>query len=180
MTDVAVASWQQAAIEVVTSIGTDVLAFASCSSAQPIGELALESQGAYVPILSGDHSLHVGVVSNEAGCHVLTRALLGMEPDEDVSSDDVRDAVGEIANMVAGGVKTKIVALGGEAQLGLPIFIRGHIEASSVSQCMISQLTFDNIEVKVTVVKTAKGVSRVMAAASVQHGAANDTASASA
>lgn len=165
MTDLAVAEWQKAAVEVVSSIGTDVLAFGSCSPFVLEG-LELDSQGAYVPILSGDSSLHVGVASSEAGCHVLTRALLGMAPDEAVSPDDVHDAVGEIANMVAGGVKTKVVARGVDAQLGLPIFIHGHIAQTSVSQCLSSELAFDDIRVRVTVVKTARGTSRAAASPS--------------
>jgi CheY-specific phosphatase CheX len=168
VTDLAVAEWQQAAVDVVSSIGTDVLAFESCSQPSIVGEVGLESQGAYVPILSGDHSLHVGVVSSEDGCHVLTRALLGMAPDEEVSADDVHDAVGEIANMVAGGVKTKVVSRGVDAQLGLPIFIHGHIAQTSVSQSLVSQIEFGGICVRVTVVKTARGTSRA-AAANVPH-----------
>lgn len=170
MTDLAVADWQQSAVEVVSSIGTDVLAFESCSSPSVISEIGHDSQGAYVPILSGDHSLHVGVVSSETGCQVLTRALLGMAPDEEVSADDIHDAVGEIANMVAGGIKTKVVARGVEAQLGLPIFIHGHIAQTAVSQCLVSQLEMDGISVRVTVVKTARGTSRAVAGV-VQHGA---------
>lgn len=129
-----------------------------------MSELGLESQGAYVPVLSGDHSLHIGVASSEHGCRVLTRALLGMEPDEVVSPEDVHDAVGEIANMVAGGVKNKVVALGIDAQLGLPIFIHGHIAQTSVSQTLVSAITLDGITVSVTVVKTARGQSRAASA----------------
>lgn len=162
MTDLSVGEWQQAAVEVASSIGTDVLAFEACSAPNVVEGIGADSQGAYVPILSGDHSLHVGVASSEEGCQVLTRALLGMAPDEEVSSDDVHDAVGEIANMVAGGVKSKVVAKGAEAQLGLPIFIHGHIAQTSVSQCMVSEVQFDGILVRVTVVKTARGQSRAV------------------
>jgi hypothetical protein len=168
--DLTVDDWQQTAVDVVLSIGTDVLAFGSCSVPLPVGEVGLDSHGAYVPMLSGDYSLHVGVVSSEDGCQVLTRALLGMEPDEAVSSDDVHDAVGEIANMVAGGVKTKVVAKGADAQLGLPIFIHGHIAQTSVSQSLVTEIQFEGISVRVTVVKTARGASR---AANASHSSAD-------
>ncbi len=95
-----------------------------------------------------------------------------MAPDEEVSSDDVHDAVGEIANMVAGGMKTKVVARGVDAQLGLPIFIHGHIAQTSVSQSLVSEIDFDGINVRITVVKTARGTSRAAAGASApQHNA---------
>lgn len=160
MTDLAVGEWQEAAIQVAQDIGTGVLAFEECSPVDRVGNIGQDRQGAYVPILSGDCSLHVGVVSDESGCASLTRALLGMAPDEAVSIDDIHDAVGEIANMVAGGIKTKVTAKGTDAQIGLPIFIQGHIESGSATQSVVSQLKFGDVEVCITVVKTSKSPNR--------------------
>jgi chemotaxis protein CheX len=156
MSDLPVAEWQQAATEVAFEIGSSVLAFGQCSPPERLAAIGDGRRGAYVPILSGDYSLHVGIVSDGAGCANLTRALLGMGPDEDVSLDDVRDAVGEIANMVAGGVKTRITARGIPVQIGLPIFIHGHIEGGAATQSMVSQMKFDDVDICVTIIKTAK------------------------
>lgn len=156
MSELAVADWQQAAVEVASEIGVSVLAFGGTTPPERIAGIGDERRGAYVPILSGDNSLHVGIVSNESGCVSLTRALLGMEPDEDVSPDDVRDAVGEIANMIAGGVKTKVTEKGVAAQIGLPIFIHGHIECGGATQTMVSLLAFDDVDVCITVVRSGR------------------------
>lgn len=156
MSDLPVADWQQAATEVASEIGSGVLAFGQVSPPERTAAIGDGRRGAYVPILSGDYSLHVGIVSDDEGCASLTRALLGMAPDEDVSQDDIHDAVGEIANMVAGGVKTKVTARGLPVQIGLPIFIHGHIESGAGTQAMVSQMRFDDVDVWVTIVKTAR------------------------
>jgi hypothetical protein len=156
MSDLPVADWQQAATEVATEIGSGVLAFGQCGPPERVATIGDGRRGAYVPVLSGDYSLHVGVVSDDKGCASLTRALLGMASDEEVSLDDIHDAVGEIANMVAGGVKTKVTARGIPVQIGLPIFIHGHIESGAGTQAIVSQMKFDDVELYITIVKTAR------------------------
>jgi CheY-specific phosphatase CheX len=153
MTELPVADWQQAAVQVASEIATNVLAFEDCLPAERIASVDAAGQGAYVPILSGNYSVHVGVVSDASGCAALARALLGMGPDEALTAADVHDAVGEIANMVAGGVKSKVTARGAEAQIGLPIFIHGHIEPGGSTQSMVHRLKFSATNVCVTVVK---------------------------
>lgn len=48
----------------------------------------------------------------------ITGAMLGMEFDE--ITDDVKDAIGEIANMIAGGVKTGLAGSNKDIQLAVP------------------------------------------------------------
>jgi len=48
----------------------------------------------------------------------ITGAMLGMEVD--TIDEDVQDAMGEIANMVAGGLKTALLAEGMETELAIP------------------------------------------------------------
>jgi len=53
----------------------------------------------------------------------ITSQFLGMEiEDED---DDVRDAIGEVANMVAGGIKTYLASLNIRTELAIPNTIVG-------------------------------------------------------
>ena len=50
----------------------------------------------------------------------ITRSLLMMEPDEEVELEDIKDALGECANMVTGSLKTKLLDPRGEYQLSTP------------------------------------------------------------
>lgn len=82
--------------------------------------------GAYLGLVADEEPIQVGLLVDPAGCQVLSKALLGMEPgDEDLPSSDVSDAMCEIANILVGGLKRRV----GERMritLGLPIFVAGH------------------------------------------------------
>jgi chemotaxis protein CheX len=53
----------------------------------------------------------------------ITTAFLGMEVEE--IDEDVRDAIGELANMLAGSIKTALDPKGSEIQLSMPSAIHG-------------------------------------------------------
>lgn len=62
------------------------------------------------------------------------RSMTGMGPDDAVNADELRDAVGELANMVAGGAKSKLQGNGVEFNISLPTVVVGkdhHLEMPS-------------------------------------------------
>ena len=70
---------------------------------------------------------HKGVLAIHIPNHValaITSSFLGMDVDE--INDDVRDAVGELANMLGGNVKTILSQNGRDIDLSLPSTISGH------------------------------------------------------
>ncbi|WP_066585270.1 chemotaxis protein CheX [Cellulomonas timonensis] len=67
--------------------------------------------------LTGPWTGRVALTTERATAHDLSRALLGMSPDEPVDDGDVVDAFGEVANVVGGNVKTLLTEVG---RLGLP------------------------------------------------------------
>jgi len=87
---------------------------------EPHGE-----HGAFVNLALPDEAIQVGVVLSPAGCQSLAKSLLGMAPeDEDLPLSDVGDAMCEIVNIVAGGLKRRLNP-GLHATLGLPLFVSG-------------------------------------------------------
>jgi len=82
--------------------------------------------GAYLGLVADDEPFQVGILVDPAGCQSLSKALLGMEPgDEDLPASDVSDAMCEVVNIVAGGLKRR-VSERMKITLGLPIFVAGH------------------------------------------------------
>jgi len=67
--------------------------------------------------LTGSWTGRVALNTERATAHDLSRALLGMAPDEPVDDGDVMDAFGEVANVVGGNVKSLLTEVG---DLGLP------------------------------------------------------------
>jgi hypothetical protein len=82
--------------------------------------------GAYLGLVAQEEPIQVGILVDGAGCQALSKALLGMEPtDEDLPASDVSDAMCEIINIIAGGLKRR-VAERMPVTMGLPIFVSGH------------------------------------------------------
>ena len=93
--------------------------------------------GAWVQLLSDREAVLVGLCSDAAGRARLASALVG---EEGLSAADVTDALGEIANMLAGGVKRRLVASCPGLQLGLPFFLHGRVEPSERQQWCAAEL----------------------------------------
>jgi CheY-specific phosphatase CheX len=55
----------------------------------------------------------------------IARAMLMSEPDDDLCEADVCDALGEVTNMVLGGIKTRIAETVGEIHISIPSVIKG-------------------------------------------------------
>jgi len=96
--------------------------------------------------IRGERPLRTLVATGRDTADRITRALLDLEPREDVATADVRDALGEIANVIGGNVKgllpehpalsLPVVVFGGSAPDGVPLWTRSlqwHDEALVVS-----------------------------------------------
>lgn len=82
--------------------------------------------GAYLGLVAQEEPIQVGILVDGAGCQVLAKALLGMDPgDEDLPPPDVSDAMCEVINIIAGGLKRRVSSKM-PVTLGLPIFVAGH------------------------------------------------------
>lgn len=59
--------------------------------------------------------------------------MLGLDVDDDISDDDVRDAIGEIANMVMGSIKARLMQQGvGNLEVSIPCVVTGKELTSSL------------------------------------------------
>lgn len=74
--------------------------------------------------LAGTHKGALAIHIPNQVAIAITSSFLGMDVDE--INDDVRDAVGELANMLGGNVKTILTQNGRDIALSLPSTIAGH------------------------------------------------------
>ena len=111
-------------------LGAAVTSWRECPSDALPGDLC----GVYIPLISDDLALQFGMLASREVCVELARSLLGMTPDESVGSDeDVFDAVGEVSNLVAGGVKVRL-ADRCNVNLGVPLALQGKVFPASGSR----------------------------------------------
>lgn len=125
--------WADAAAAAVEEVATTALGLEACASSDESAEPS--GFGAFVALSVGDDKVQVGVMLEPAGSETLARALLGMPEDEPFGSEgDLADAFGEIVNMVAGGVKTRMNQQLPGIQLGLPLCVKSLIPPAHALQ----------------------------------------------
>lgn len=81
--------------------------------------------GSAIALTAENGGWQLAVMAGKDSCKELTRALFAMEPDEEPEMADMADAIGEIANVAAGVLKSSRAAAGQAVQLGLPLFMEG-------------------------------------------------------
>jgi hypothetical protein len=118
--------WMNLAADAATEIATGALGAESVEWRHPSGVvLPSDLCGVYIPLLGDGFSVQLGVLGRRDVCTQLAKSLLGMGPEESLDGDaDVFDAVGEVTNMVAGGVKVR-AAGHTNVTLGLPLALTG-------------------------------------------------------
>ncbi|GEP40208.1 hypothetical protein NPS01_38710 [Nocardioides psychrotolerans] len=78
-----------------------------------------------------------------------TERMLGLAPGEDLSTEDVADAVGELVNMIGGNVKS---LMPGPSALSLPLVARGTIASpSDLTEVSCLDLTWAGSPLRVSV-----------------------------
>jgi len=73
----------------------------------------------------------------------ITEAMMGMGPDNPPSENDVNDVIGELANIMAGKLKSCFRVPGQPCSLSLPTIVRGHsIDMESMTGTERHSFTF--------------------------------------
>ncbi len=67
----------------------------------------------------------LAVCVSQAGAENIARNMLGMEPDEPLSIEETCDAIGEVANMVMGSIKTRLQDTYPALEVSIPSVITG-------------------------------------------------------
>ena len=161
-TTVTCADWLTAACQTALDLATHALGCAGEIGDQvppPFAALA----GAYIP-LSGDAgaagAITVGLLAGETGCRALAGALLGVGDRATLSASDVADAVSEIVNMLAGGIKSRMLSRMPPIFLGLPMFLHGWIEPGERIEVAAQSVRIGRIDTVVLVLRQRPGVAR--------------------
>ena len=72
-------------------------------------------------VVSGTVNVHVG---HAFACQI-TSNMLGMEPDEIDSDEEVHDVIGELSNMIGGDLKSRLCDAGLTCELSIPSITSG-------------------------------------------------------
>jgi hypothetical protein len=118
--------WMNLAADAAAEIATGALGMERTRwRLRPAVRLPDELWGVYIPLMTDGASVQLGLLGRREVCAQLAKSLLGMSRDEVLEDEStVFDAVGEVTNLVAGGVKVRAAAQV-DVKLGLPLALCG-------------------------------------------------------
>ncbi len=67
-------------------------------------------------------------------------SMLAMDPSEELSEAEISDAIGEVTNMVMGGVKSRILDSTGNLEVSIPMVVSGRGLQNSLGEGAITAL----------------------------------------
>lgn len=129
---ITLAQWRTAVEGAAGEIASYALSFSGAKVHDPVGlECTVALIGAHLPLVGDGNAYDLALVASPESCRALARAILCIGPDAPVRDAEVADAIGEITNMLGGGVKRRLAGSSAvDLLLGLPIFLHGYIEST--------------------------------------------------
>jgi CheY-specific phosphatase CheX len=139
-------------------LATSALGFDASEELRRYNSLPTSSESAYIAMVGERTSVQLGLTTNAEGCRLLARAILALGEDEgDLPPADVADAMGEISNILAGRIKTLVASTETSINLGIPIFLHGHLEVSEGTDIAAADMRLGPVPVTVLVLMSRKG-----------------------
>lgn len=102
----------------------------SCDDTTSLGETSLLGTITFKGSIEGC----LGVYCDHACAQTIAANMLGMMSPDEVSENDVSDAMGEIANMVMGAVKARIQNDVGSIEVSIPSVVQGRELKNSLGE----------------------------------------------
>jgi hypothetical protein len=123
MMTVPVQVWVAALEESAVEVANVALGFERCDVIGKESFTPLDVAGAYLPLFGGSgQSIYIGWLATPEARKALARGLLAFAPNDAISDEDVADAMGEVVNILAGGLKRRMLQTIQPLSLGLPMF----------------------------------------------------------
>lgn len=152
---VTIDDWLQASIEALREVATTALGFDGLEVGEVREAMPSNVGGAFIPLSGERDSAQVGLAGGADERKLVCGALMQMSADEaaDLTTSDVADAMGEIVNIAAGGIKQRLQPKLGALALGLPLFINGQVEATEKVVTRVADLTMGNLSLVLVIVR---------------------------
>jgi len=148
-----IAPWLDAVVESAQDLAANTLSMVDVVFGEPRQGLPSGVRGAYVALVGDEANVQFGLVASHEVCDRMARAMLMLDPEDELSADDMIDAVSELANILGGGVKRRMVARDPSLRLGLPLFVSGDISASQRSSVWSVAMSLSGTEAHLLVLQ---------------------------
>ncbi len=67
----------------------------------------------------------VTIICDSQSADKVARSMLMMTPEDELATEDIHDAIGEVTNLVIGGLKSRIAESVGQVEVSIPVVMEG-------------------------------------------------------
>jgi hypothetical protein len=134
-------SWLDAAVAAVEE-SAPALGFEGLQRGVRAREAGPDLFGAFVAVTSDVTCIQIGLLATVRGHGTLARTLLDLGDDEVLGDADKIDAVRELANVIAGGVKRGMICQDPGLRIGLPVFVHAAVEKTASRELLVQAFSF--------------------------------------
>jgi hypothetical protein len=152
---IAIESWLAAAVLAVEE-SAPTLGFEGLERAAHAAHPASDLSGAFVALTSDVTSIQIGLLATADGHASLARTLLALPRDETLGDADKIDAVRELANVIAGGVKRGMIEQDPGLRIGLPVFVHGGVESTGSLESLVQHWQFCGERIALVILQAAR------------------------
>lgn len=113
--------------------------------------------GSCIALVGDKCAAQIGICSDSVGCTRLASMMLGLGEGEKMEEDGVTDAICELANVLAGLVKTRVTETYPGFQIGMPVYFQGELGAGSGVEVGSVEVAIDGTLVHLIVLRSTGG-----------------------
>ena len=150
---ITIQEWINASKEAVEEVASSVLGLEKAETLSVGTKIPPELSGSCISLVSESGSVQIGLFTSTDGCISLGKAMMGMGPEEEFPESDIADAIGEVVNIIAGGIKRRLNSQV-PIQLGLPIFISGSVEAGEQQEIAVVEVRLGSVTAYELIIKS--------------------------
>jgi hypothetical protein len=147
--------WLQAAVEAFSEVSTQALGLPALEVVGRRNAMPRDIAGAFIPFAGEGDAAQIGFAGALRERQLICGALLQMPEEEalELGSADIADALGEVVNIAAGGIKSRLMSRIGGLALGLPMFINGTIEATDKLETLVADVKMGELSFELVLVR---------------------------
>lgn len=148
-------AWLAAIVASGEEIATTALGAADVVLEDPVPHFPTGMAGAFIALVGDVANIQVGLVASPMDCDLVARMLLMADFEDEISGDDTIDAVSELANILGGGVKSRMIDTDPSLRLGLPLFSWGDLQPSQGAETWSVGMEFSGVKAYLLVLRNA-------------------------
>ena len=146
--NVPLTEWMEAMLQALSQVAINPLGFKGSEVLSFPTNIPEGNCGSYIPLRRNDESVRLFLMMDQRGRQAIARSLFCMSPaEEDLSEQDIGDALGEILNIMSGLIKARIGANAAashqprvELEIGLPGYSTNPSTVSAATESSIAKV----------------------------------------